>query len=155
MKSYEALHAAINGKTVEHSKKLGLATVTVNKWQEPHTDYTDSGAYNPLDRVDTIIETSLSFKNPPEKVFAPIFYLAEKFNLIVINTPTTFRSNAECIRELSLIIKEFGELVTVASKRLEDGNISKADFKAIDKEGHDLIRQVVSFLERVKKSQEG
>lgn len=154
MKSYEALQQAINGKTVETAKALGIATVTVNKWQEPHTDYTDSGSYNPLDRIETIIEKSLATANCQDAAYAPIYYLAERFNLVAIPIP-----GCKCLddlsKELHASIKEFGHLVSVASEAMGDGRVSKREFERIEEEGQDLIRHTMAFIQKAKELAKG
>lgn len=150
MKSYEALQLAIKGKTIEFARKLGLSTILVNKWQEPHTDFTDSGAYNPLDRIEVIIEEALRQKNPD--ALAPIWYLAERFNLVIIPLPKINEDISEISDELLKTIKEFGDLAKEASAALQDGRIDRIEAKKIDKEAWELIRQVACFIEAVKKS---
>jgi hypothetical protein len=92
MKSHEALQKAINGKTVEHAKRLGKSTVLINKWQEPHTDFTDSGAYNPLDRIEAIVEESIRQGVPLANALAPIYWLNDRFNLICLPVDSSERT---------------------------------------------------------------
>ena len=151
MKSHEAIQKAINGKTVEHAKRLGKSISLLSKWQEPNTDYTDSGAYNPLDRIEAIVETALRFGEPKENAFSPIYYLNQKFNLIAIQVPEK-SSETEISKGLLKTVKEFGELAAEAAKALEDGTLSPQEFKRIDKEGWDAIKEIASFLHKAKES---
>jgi len=146
MTSYEAFQKAINGNTIEHAKNLGLSTSAVYKWQEPHTDFTDSGAYNPLDRVERIIEKSLALGVVPDKALAPIHYLAERFNLIVIPAPKVSGSLHEIHKELSRVTKEFGDVLSVTGARLSDGDMSARDAEVITKEAYQLQRTVAAFI---------
>jgi hypothetical protein len=73
MKTFEALQKAINGNTAYHAKRLGLSAPMLHKWQEPHMDWSDSGAYNPLDRIEAIIEIARSLGT--EEALAPVYYL--------------------------------------------------------------------------------
>lgn len=153
MKSHEAIQRAINGKTVDHAKALGISLSSVTKWQEPHLDFTDSGSYNPLDRIESIIEKSLSLGNPPERAYAPIQYLTERFGLIMLHLPKTCKGNIEISRELLRCIKEFGDLAEAASEALNnDGKISKREAEKIDKEAWELIRQTALFMQAIKES---
>jgi len=145
MKSFEALQAAINGRTVEHARRLGLSTSMVNKWQEPHTDFTDSGAYNPLDRIETVVETALDTGMSFEQATTPIQYLNERFGIIGIALPAVPEVGG-LSNELLKAIKEFGELAEAASKSLEDGKITAKEYALIEKEGWELIRQVTTFV---------
>lgn len=151
MRSHEALQAAILGKTVEHARKLGLSTGLINKWQEPHTDYTDSGAYNPLDRIETIIETSLALGNPPERALAPINYLAERFGLITVPVPAAAQNCKTVIHEFLKCSKEFGDLARETEEALKDNMVlSKAEAARIEKEAWELIRQTALLISAIK-----
>ena len=152
MKSHEAIQIAINGKTVEHAKRLGKSISLLSKWQEPQGDYTDSGAYNPLDRIEAIVEKSLSLGNSFEDATAPIKYLEEKFGIIGIVLPKNPPCMNEMSQELLETIHEFGQLAEAASKALWDGKITSQEYLKIEKEGWDLIRQVTEFMHKAKES---
>lgn len=149
MKTYEALHAAINGQTLVFARQMGLSTSLLNKWQEPHVDFTDSGAYNPLDRIEAIIETALAQGN--REALAPLQYLAEKFGLIIIPVPKPQGCLADVTHELIKTVKEFGELASVAATALADARITRKEAEQIRKEAFELMRQVAAFD---KKAQE-
>ena len=150
MKSYEAIESAVNRKTNEHAKTLHLSSSLVHKWTEPEADYTDSGALNPLDRIETVIQTSLNLGNPPDAAYAPIQYLAERFGQIVIPSPKHQPCTSELSKELIKTIKEFSDLARAASVALGDDNISKADVRDIEREGWELVRQTVGFIYAAK-----
>jgi hypothetical protein len=153
MQSYEALQKAIAGHTADHAKRLGLSTILLNKWQEPHVDYTDSGAYNPLDRIEAIIEKSLELGIPPDDAFAPIYFLSQQFNLITIHIPEEIKEGQkEIYMELSKCIKEFSDMTGEVSKALEDGRIDKLEYKRIEKETWELVQQAISFLYKAQES---
>lgn len=155
MKSYEAIQSAVNGKTVEHAKKLHCSTSLVNKWQEPSTDYTDSGAFNPLDRLETIIETSLSLKTAKQNAFAPLQYLGQRFNHIVIPMPDTNNIKIEDLsKELLKTIEDFGILSKESAEAMKDSAIKKNEFKKIEAATWELIRQAAVFLYQTKASVE-
>lgn len=152
MESHEAMAAAINRGTVRHAKALGLSTSTLNKWQEPCTDFTDSGAYNPLDRIRTIIKTSLEQENAPEAALAPVFYLAQEFNLCVIPLPPHSPCLSDMTKQLFNLVKTFGELIKESSEAVSDGRITPAENKAIDKVGHELLYNLGLFLKQVQET---
>jgi hypothetical protein len=149
MRSFEAINKAISGNTVEVAKKLHLSTSLIRKWQEPTADFDDSGAYNPLDRIEEIIDTSIKCRVPEEDALAPIQYLAEKYNLIIIPIPKTTDKPSEIQKELLKTITEFGELAQAASNALLDGKITRAETRRIEKEAWELIRQVAIFTQKV------
>lgn len=151
MHSHEALQRAINGKTIEHAKHLGLSSSLINKWQEPHVDFEDSGAYNPLDRIETIVQTSLNLGIAREEAHAPIYYLAHRFNLACIMLPYGTREG--CVNEQIIrSIKEFADLAQATSEALADGRISKIEAKKIEREGQEALRAISSLLAIVKES---
>jgi len=150
MKSHEAIQRSIASKTVEHAKRLRMSTSMVNKWQEPSADFTDSGALNPLDRIEIVMETAISLGTPREEALAPIQYLAERFNIITIPVPKKTSIAMEALsKELLRAITEFGELSQEASKSMCDDRITRREADRIEKEAWDLIRQVAVFIRTV------
>jgi len=154
MKTYEALHRAISGKTVQHAKELHLSTSTVNKWQEPTTDFTDSGAFNPLDRIEKIIETSLKLQTPRENALAPIQFLTQRFNCLLVPLPENTPSLKNLQVELSNTVKEFSHLMEQSAEAMADGVITAEERRKIEREGHHLIHHLGSYLEMVKEASE-
>lgn len=152
MKSHEAIQSAVAGKTIEHAKRLRLGTSVLYKWQEPSTDFTDSGSLNPIDRIETIVETAISLGTCREKAIAPIQYLNERFGIIGITVPDKQVCHKELSKELLQAIKEFGDLASCASKALSDGGISRKDNTDISREGWNLLRQVALFMHQVGKA---
>ena len=151
MQSHEAIHKAIRGKTVEFAKRLGLSSVLLNKWQEPTADWSDSGAFNPLDRIETIIEKALEEGHNHDDAFSPLYYLAEKFGLVAIPVPVC-HCLEDLSKELMATIKEFGHLASEASEAMADGHISKDEARRIEEEGNDLLRHVTAFILKAKES---
>lgn len=151
MHSYEAMQDAIQGKTVEHAKALGVSGSLVTKWQEPHTDFTDSGAYNPLDRIATIVETATRLEVSWSKALSPVYYLNHRFNLVCFQMPDLKNGNA-VNDELIRTIKEFSDLAQATSEALIDGRISHIEAKRIIREGQEAIRSIGTLLQVVKES---
>jgi hypothetical protein len=149
MRSFEAINKAISGNTVEVAKKLHLSTSLIRKWQEPTADFDDSGAYNPLDRIEEIIDTAKKCKVSEEDALAPIQYLAEKYNLIIIPIPKTTEKPSEIQKELLKTISEFGELAKAASSALLDGKLTRSEIREIEREAWELIRQVAIFTQKI------
>ncbi len=152
MKSYEAIQTAIAGKTVEHAKRLHKSSSLINKWQEPSTDYTDSGSHNPLDRIETIIETALALGIPFEDATAPIKYLEEHFGIVGVKIQPVCLAMNELSLDLLKSIEEFGHLAQEASVAMADGKITREEYKRIDQEAWHVIRQVMMFLIKAKEA---
>ena len=149
MRSFEAINKAISGNSVAVAKKMHLSSSLIRKWQEPTADFDDSGAYNPLDRIEEIIDTAKECGVPEKDALAPIQYLAEKYNLIIIPISKTTDTPSEIQKELLKTISEFGELAQAASAALLDGKITKTEIRRIEKEAWELIRQVAIFTQKI------
>ena len=152
MESYEALSNAINRKTAEHAKGLGLSISTVSKWQLPSVDFTDSGAFNPLDRIESIIEKSLRLGNPAELALSPVFYLGDKFNFVPLILPPTSPNLAEITTQLHRIVSEFGLLINESSEALKDGIVTPAERKRIELDAQRLLASTGLFLKLVQEA---
>lgn len=147
MKSYEAIQKAVSGKTIDHAKELHLSTSLLHKWQEPSTDFTDSGAHNPLDRLETIIETALSLGTKREEALAPITFLAHRFNLMLVRAPRpVMQDTSDLSHSLMMTIQHFGHLVKEASIALTDGRVTKEEYEKIQLEGWHLIETAITFM---------
>lgn len=152
MESYEALGNAINRQTKEHAKRLGLSVSTISKWQEPSVDFTDSGAFNPLDRIETIMETSLHLGNPAELALSPVFYLGDKFNFVPLILPPASPNLAEITMQLHKIVSEFGLLINESSEALKDGIVTPSERKRIELDAQRLLASTGLFLKLVQEA---
>jgi len=152
MHSHEAIQTSINGKTIEQTKALRLSSSTVHKWQEPSTDFTDSGSLNPLDRIETIIQTALNLGTSLDKALAPVQYLAERFGLVVLSFPHEKPSVHTCEKQLLHVIEEFGDLARESSRALNNGPMDRRDAEKIKKEGWEAIRQIALFVMMAEKA---
>lgn len=150
MKSYEAIARAVNGLAVEFAKRLRLSTSLIYKWMQPCIDYSDSGALNPLDRLETLIETALRLNARREDALAPLQYLNEHFGLIAFPRPQSQQTITEISQELLKTISEFGELSKISSEALEDRVLTNDEVQKINVEGWRLLRQTAAFLQSVK-----
>jgi hypothetical protein len=146
MNSFDAIQRSIAGKTVLHAKELHVSTSLVNKWQEPSTDFTDSGAYNPLDRVEKIIETSLKLETPREDALAPIQYLADRFNCLLIPLPDKSPTLKNMHAQLAELVKEFGHLMEGTAEAMADGRITAEELRIIDREAQHLHHHLGLFV---------
>lgn len=147
MNTFDAIQRAIAGKTVAHSKALHLSVSSVNKWQEPSKDFDDSGSYNPLDRIETIIETSLKLDTPREDALAPIQYLAASFNCLLIPLPNENPSLKNMHYELAALVKEFGHLMEKSADAMADGRITADELRAVEHEAQHLQYRLGLFLQ--------
>lgn len=147
LQSFEALDTCIGRYTKEHAKELHLSLSLVHKWQEPSTDFSDSGAYNPLDRIETIIATSLEMGVDPADALAPLYYLAERFRHAAYPLHDGQASPEDVSAELIETIGVFGDLVRDTAEIMADNVIKPAECRRLKQEGQALIRQISVFLD--------
>lgn len=147
MNSFDAIARAIAKHTVQVSKALHLSVSSVNKWQEPSKDFDDSGSYNPLDRIETIIETSLKLETPREDALAPIQYLASAFNCLLIPLPYENPSLKSLHAELAALVREFGHLMEKSAEAMADGRITAEELRALEQEAQHLQHRLGLFLQ--------
>lgn len=153
MKSYEAMHNAIAGKTISHAKNLGLATITLNKWQEPSSDFSDPGIYNPLDRIESICRHSLELGTNRQDALAPVYWLNHRFGLVCFDLPDITRGGAVAA-ELIKTIKEFSDLTQATSDALGHSRIDKQHAAHIIKEGEEALRAIGALIGIIKEMTE-
>lgn len=146
MESWEALKRAIGGETVRHAKRLRLSTSIVNKWQEPSSDFTDSGALNPLDRIEEVVAKALELGRDPRDAFAPLYYLAQRFHGVFLPPVARSARDAELGRRLCETIKEFGDFAGEMSTGLMDGRLSPSERRRAAKEGHEAIHAIAEII---------
>jgi hypothetical protein len=150
MESHEALSNTINRKTSTHAKALGLSVSTVSKWQEPSVDFSDSGAFNPLDRIETIISTSIAQGNSLDMALSPVYFLAEKFNFVPLLLPATPPNFADISRQLHKVVCEFGHVIQESADALDDGKVSPDERRRIEREAQHLYSSLGLFLKQIE-----
>lgn len=151
MKSFEAMGMAIGRDRVEHAKALHKSVHLVSKWAEPSTDFTDSGTFNPLDRIETIVETALKIGNVAHPhALAPLYYLAVRFNCLLLPIPAQHPCLQDLSARLCIAIKEFGEMVAAAGEAMQDGVISPDERRVIEKKSLELMESIGLFTKMVQ-----
>lgn len=148
MKTWDALKTCINGHVSAVAKATRKNTVTVYKWTEPHDDFSDSGNHNPLDTLEEIILAAVADGQQEKAALEPLYYLAHRFNCICLKIPKTPHTLEALNTELMRTIREFGRLINAAGKALEDGHISRNELQIIEKNGMEVIRQIICFLKK-------
>lgn len=156
MNTHEILKKTIQGDYVEHAKALRLSTSTLHKWSEPTVDFSDSGALNPLDRVETIIATSQALGHSPESCFAPIQYLATRFGGVYIPSIPTHNSLCELNQHVFASLKAFSELMqsvgSATAPTSESGTkISPNERKSIHNAGFEAVQLITALLSAVER----
>lgn len=145
METYRTLQKVIAGNTVEHARALGVSTSLVNKWQEPHTDFTDSGVNNPIDRLETMIDTAIRLGITRRDYLAPVFRLNHKYGLVSFDMPDIGKEDAVA-SELIKTIKEFSDMVQATSDALSDNRIDRNERAVIIREGEEALRAIGTLI---------
>jgi hypothetical protein len=152
METNESIHDAIGKDVIHHAKALGLSTHILYKWMEPHTDFTESGAFNPLDRLITVSRTALRCGKPEAEALSPLQCYAHEFHRVILEVPKAIGSTKEITEELSKVMKEFSDLTAETAHAIEDGRISAPEAERIHKEVWHLIQSAVIFERNVQES---
>jgi len=152
LQSHEAIDVCIGKYAKEHAKALHLSLSLIHKWQEPSTDFEDSGAFNPLDRLETMIHTSVELGASPAEAMAPLYYLADRFGHIAYPLHAGPATARDVSSELLETIARFGDLVRDTAEIMQDNVIKPGEYRRLKKEGQDLIRQISVFLDAAGKA---
>lgn len=148
-KSYEALEETIRRDTPEVAKALHQSLSLVSKWKEqPATDedFQQSGARNPLDRIETIINTIERID--PERAHVPIKWLCARFGFMPpVRMPEGAHTDTDIIQAILDWNREFGDVCEVISKSLKDKKISPMEYKEIFKEFRETFQAGLTLLQ--------
>ena len=151
MRSFEAIHDAIWPNVQEIAEVLVLSVPMIYKWMQPKIDPEDSGAKNPLDRLEMIIKTAIENGRSDEKAFAPLRYLAGKFNIALLPIPKPDPNLGDVTEGFAKTVKEFSDFSAKYAEAIKDKRISAPAAEAIDTEVWHLIQQAVIFNAEVKR----
>lgn len=144
MESYEAMRQLVGGDSVAMAKRLGRSSSLIQKWCEPNTDFTDSGAYNPLDRISGMMDEAELLGKSSLEVLAPVRHLATNRALVIPITKK--QSQAEEINQQTAIaMKEFGEAIAVAAAALQDQKLSPYERKEVLKEMDEALHALLTL----------
>ncbi|WP_020675524.1 phage regulatory CII family protein [Geopsychrobacter electrodiphilus] len=150
MESYEAMRRAVGGAAVKVARRLGRSSSMVQKWCEPSNDFTTSGALNPLDRIEGVIEVAVQERRRSCDAYAPIYFLAQRFGgLFLPPIPMTIKTS-EISAQLCRTVKEAGDAFSVAAKALEDDNLSPNERREILKEAHEAMAAFAEFTRMIE-----
>ena len=138
MNAKEALNMAraFSEKTYsEIADEMGIGTETVRRY---HTD----PVYNPpLPRVP---ELNRAYGND-----VLIQWLARKCGGVFVRT-TGIQSPAELQKEISLLTKEFSDVLKVHAEAIEDGKVTREELERIHKEAEELLIKAAEVVFAVK-----
>ena len=132
---HEVIGEATSGQREAVALHFGLHASTVYKWCE---DPGVSGHPIPADRIVPLCQFLDDWRI--------VEYLAAQSGRVLIELPAACEPRKN-IDYLSQMATEFADLLRESVKAAEDGVITVAEMKRIDKEGWELLRAVVSVME--------
>ncbi|WP_321367998.1 phage regulatory CII family protein [uncultured Desulfuromusa sp.] len=149
MESHEAMRLTVGTDALKVAKRLGRSTSLISKWCEPSTDFSDSGALNPLDRLEMTIEVALNEGRKSGEAFAPIYYLSQRFGGLFLPPVKHQVNTLEYSKQLCGAVKEAGEAFAAAAEALEDDVLSNNERRRISKELHEALAAMAAFARLV------
>jgi hypothetical protein len=149
MESWEALDMAIGKRSKAIAKRLRCSQELVYRWQQPMNDFSQSGAYNPLDRIEAVVSEA-QIQGAGDDALLPLHYLARRFNQALIPIPDVKQVNDSTTKQMLECVHEFGELAAVAADALADGKITRRERSEVVREGWQAVEALAAFLHAVE-----
>lgn len=146
MDSHEALKRAIKGHFREQAKRAGRSKDLIYKWTEPTDDFSVSGAFNPLDRVEAIIDEALRLQVPAVDALAPIHYLAQRFGGFFLPPVPRTCQQGDISRQLCKTMKEVSESFAVAAAALEDDHLTPNERKEMLRSAYEGLHELTALI---------
>lgn len=147
-KSYEALEETIRRDGTDVALALNQSPSLIRKWKEkPATDedFQQSGARNPLDRLEIIISTIE--KTAPERAYVPIYWLCARFNFLApVKMPAFECANEDLLKAVLKWNEEFGQTCKAISETLKDGRVKPTEYKKCLREAMDSVAALMGLL---------
>lgn len=155
MDAHEAIKQAVNGHYEAIAKAVGRSANLVYRWTLPTSDFSDSGAYSDLDRLESLIEKTLTLGTPPAQAFAPIYRLAHRFGGYFIPPAPRAYAHKDLARQLTRTMKEVGEALAVTASALEDDALTPNERRQILKEAQEGMHELAQLVAMVERGGEG
>lgn len=152
MESHEALKRAIGSKAVAFAKRLGCSSSLIYKWCEPSTDFTDSGAYNPIDRIEAVMDESLGLGRKPVDALAPLFRMAHRFGCVLFPPVPESCTHKDISQQTCRTMKEVGEALSKVAEVLDDDKLSPDERRDALKELYEGVHELVRLTRMVKEA---
>lgn len=142
MESHQAMRMAVGENATAIAKRIGRSANLVSRWTLPTADYSDSGAYSDLDRLEALIDESLRLGTSKARALAPLHYLARTFRCLVIPLPEEGCQTVDYTRQLCRTIKEVSEAFSIAAQALEDDRITPGERRDVLRELHVALAEL-------------
>jgi hypothetical protein len=119
---------------------LRLSYSTVAKWQEDPESRSESGARNPLDRLDVVRQT-LARGGYPREAVEGLRWLARRAGYRLVRESDPPQDHDELLREVLALAAEAGDVQRVFREALRDGRITPAERVRLLKELREAVEQ--------------
>lgn len=150
MHSHDALKRTAKGYFREIAKRLGLSKETIYKWTEPTEDFSASGAYNPLDRIEAMIDEAQRLGVPQVDALAPIHYLAQRFGGFFLPPVPRTCQQKDISHQLCKTMKEVSESFAVAAAALEDDHLTPNERKEMLSSAYEGLHELTALIAMIE-----
>jgi hypothetical protein len=139
MQSHEILREVISNSSAKQvASDLGLSLSMIYKWAEPD-DGTGSGAVNPLDRIEQLIQSTGDRRL--------VQWICERAGGFFIQNPRTNNPHPDfLIPATNEIVQEFADLLAVIASAAADNEISGPEAKKIRARWEELKSVTEGFV---------
>ncbi len=140
MKSYELLREVLKTTSAKQvAADMGLSLSLIYKWAETPNEDLGTGAANPLDRVDQLIQST---QDP-----RVIHWICQRAGGFFVTNPKTHHSHPDfLIPATNQIVQEFADLLAVIAGAAGDNHIDASESKTIRKRWEDLKTVTETFV---------
>lgn len=139
MQSHELLRSVYDtGNPKQIAADLGLSLSLIYKWAEPTTE-TGSGATNPLDRIDALVQSTRD-----DRIVQWICQRAGGF--FIRNPKALWPHPPDLIPATNQVVQEFADLLAVVASAAADNQVSPSESKAIRARWEDLKTATEAFV---------
>ena len=140
MKSHELLREVLKTTSAKQvAADMGLSLSLIYKWAETPNEDMGTGAANPLDRVDQLIQST---QDP-----RVIHWICQRAGGFYVKNPKTHHSHPDfLIPATNQIVQEFADLLAVIANAAGDNHIDAIEAKTIRKRWEDLKTVTETFV---------
>jgi hypothetical protein len=125
MDTWHAWKITVGSYYQQVAKRLKLSTHTINKWKQPSEDYSDSGTYNPSDRLIEAVEEVLAQGHDPKQAFSVLHQICQHFGGLFFPPVKSINpEHKELTHQSFIAMKEVSEGLATVADSLADGNIT-------------------------------
>lgn len=147
---FQAMRACVAHKTEITGRALGVSATSVARWCRAHGGETDTGARSPLETLCIVMETAIASDTPAEDALAPLYYLAERFEHIVLEAVEPGESIARLEERMLEMLGSFGELAVRHKEAMQDNRLTKEEMDELLCCSLAVARAVRAYMQKIK-----